>query len=514
MKTVALQMKFFVLFVGLVFSGPLLMAQSLEWLKQIGGLADERVTDLKIDKQGNIIIAGTFQFVADFDPGPGEFVLTSKGLSDVFIAKYDSLGNLIWANQFGSIYDDYQRVFVEIDPLGTVYLALSGSYGNPVEFYSTNLTYKINSVASTKSFILQFDLNGASGRLKYFNSQILCLAFDDRNNQFIQFAMDSATLIIDGVLTNSIAVGTGIFLVKMAKFAEIKWAKQIGNSLQLSNRIQIDQAGSAYCLSNFKDTYNTIINGKSENLISVEQADMLLSKVDSTGDFRWVKQLTGVNSVAVLANLALLGNEVVVCGGFIDRIIIDPPKEKKFLLAIDACRNNAFFFCKISQGGSFINIRDATQWGATGECITARKSLILQNKIYIYSLSNIVYTYNTDFSELARTELKYSHISTDKFSFQGYDDKLVISADFQGKFDFDPTCRLVELTSNIQSKDIFLLRLNLTESSKVIDSILGKREICFGEPLELISPLVASSSWSPGQTWAINYDFEKPNWHK
>jgi len=48
---------------------------------------------LKLDKQDNIFVAGTFEGTKDFDPGPDEYKLTSAGQSEIFIQKLRQCAN-------------------------------------------------------------------------------------------------------------------------------------------------------------------------------------------------------------------------------------------------------------------------------------------------------------------------------------------------------------------------------------------------------------------------------------
>lgn len=86
----------------------------LQWLKSINSdyIAYARII---FDKQGNIYHIGHFQSLVhfpfnlnhigptDFDPGVGNTNTYSKGKGDLFIAKYDSLGNFIWVKHFGNL---------------------------------------------------------------------------------------------------------------------------------------------------------------------------------------------------------------------------------------------------------------------------------------------------------------------------------------------------------------------------------------------------------------------------
>lgn len=88
-----------------------------------------------VDKASNLYITGGFKDTVDFDPGPGVNELTptpwspafplSNNTTDIFVAKYDSAGNLAWAHSFGNHYDDAGRG-VAADRFGNVFV--SGTY--------------------------------------------------------------------------------------------------------------------------------------------------------------------------------------------------------------------------------------------------------------------------------------------------------------------------------------------------------------------------------------------------
>ena len=79
-------------------------AQNLSWAKTINTTYSDYVYDLKVDEEGSVIICGSFRYTIDFDPGPGIANMTSAGGTgaDIFIAKYESLGNYLWVHMFGT----------------------------------------------------------------------------------------------------------------------------------------------------------------------------------------------------------------------------------------------------------------------------------------------------------------------------------------------------------------------------------------------------------------------------
>ena len=71
------------------------------WAQKIGGFENDNGSDVAVDVNGNIYIAGSFNNFVDFDPGPGTALLNGAGNGDIFFGKYDASGNYVWAKQIG-----------------------------------------------------------------------------------------------------------------------------------------------------------------------------------------------------------------------------------------------------------------------------------------------------------------------------------------------------------------------------------------------------------------------------
>jgi len=86
-----------------------------------GGAAHDEGRCIVADEAGNIFLAGTFGGNAVF----GSTSLTSTGGKDIFLAKYNHLGNLQWIQQIGGSLDD-EVTGIGLDSIGNIFL--SGSF--------------------------------------------------------------------------------------------------------------------------------------------------------------------------------------------------------------------------------------------------------------------------------------------------------------------------------------------------------------------------------------------------
>jgi len=94
-----------------------------------GALACGRA--ITTDPDNNILITGYFSGDADFDPTGGQFLVTSAGVNDAFVAKYTPSLQLVWVRTFGSTGNDY-GVDIACDPLSNVFV--TGTFEETVDF--------------------------------------------------------------------------------------------------------------------------------------------------------------------------------------------------------------------------------------------------------------------------------------------------------------------------------------------------------------------------------------------
>jgi hypothetical protein len=107
-------------------------AGEFAWAKLTGGCANEDYgSSLTTDRFGNTYTIGRFEYVGDFDPGPGVFNMTGYGNVDVFMMKLNSSGNFVWARQLGGGGNDLGTC-VTLDAGGNIFT--TGSFESTADF--------------------------------------------------------------------------------------------------------------------------------------------------------------------------------------------------------------------------------------------------------------------------------------------------------------------------------------------------------------------------------------------
>ncbi|MBK7303784.1 MAG: SBBP repeat-containing protein [Saprospiraceae bacterium] len=122
------------------------------WAKLLAkGTSTSQAGSVNVDASGNVYTTGTFLGAPDFDPGPGNYNLTTNGLYDIFMSKLDSDGNFLWALQFGESNNDSGGSI--LDPSGNIYT--TGYFSGTVDFNPSEETYNLSSAGIYDIFVLK-----------------------------------------------------------------------------------------------------------------------------------------------------------------------------------------------------------------------------------------------------------------------------------------------------------------------------------------------------------------------
>jgi hypothetical protein len=135
---------------GDIFISKLDASGNFVWAKHMPGVgltSGDAGKDIATDVNGNVYLSGIFTATIDADPGAGTYTLVSAGGSDLFIAKLDAGGNLVWVGQMGGT-NTGQANSMALDAAGNIYSA--GSFAGTSDFDPGASTF--NMTASSSGF--------------------------------------------------------------------------------------------------------------------------------------------------------------------------------------------------------------------------------------------------------------------------------------------------------------------------------------------------------------------------
>lgn len=147
----------------LLLAGFIPLQQSMaSWPVQFGGANDEEVIDMAVDGDGNIVVVGMFVGKNYFPVGNGDSLLEleSAGDKDIFVASYNSGGDVNWVKRIGGIGTDTVNTVV-IDHENAIYI--NGNIGSGDATFSID---KETSLSANTGFSGKFFAGGSKAWAK------------------------------------------------------------------------------------------------------------------------------------------------------------------------------------------------------------------------------------------------------------------------------------------------------------------------------------------------------------
>ena len=270
------------------------------WAKNVGGAAYDWENELIVDEAGNVYITGSFSGTADFDPGAGLYNLTSAGSDDIFIAKFDDDGNLVWAKSMGGANDD-SGTSLALDDSGNLYSA--GDFWGNADLDPGAGVYNLSSKGYYDIYISKLDMNGEFVWAKSVGGT----ATDSPTG----IEIDSAGYVYStGSFHNTVDFdpGAGIsnltsngywdfYISKYDNNGNFVWARTLGGTLSdNSYGIELDTSGNVYTIGGFVSTVDFDPGIGIYNLSSAGNGDVFISSLDTNGNFVWAKNMGGTGN--------------------------------------------------------------------------------------------------------------------------------------------------------------------------------------------------------------------------
>ena len=245
------------------------------WFQQLSADCSIGGIGVAISTTGSVYVAGTTGCALPGNTALGDF--------DLFLARYDSSGTLVWVRQFGT--DQYDVAYgVAADGAGAAYI---------VADTAGSLDGTVNDDGTTDLAVIKF---GADGTLLWAHQ----LGATDPTAPATADGRGIATDATDGIYAAGVTSGRfdgnasfgqeDIVLVKFDSSGNKLWSRQYGTSgFDFAHAVATDPAGNIYVTGEPGGTFSDSPTGGS----------VFLLKYDGAGNRLWTRQRGVVNADAL-----------------------------------------------------------------------------------------------------------------------------------------------------------------------------------------------------------------------
>jgi hypothetical protein len=309
MKTVKMKLCFIITICSLLCSLSFAQVPPWQWIKDADGSDRDWAYSVALDAQGNAYVAGVFQ-------SPtltlGSFTLSNAGQYDIFLAKYNPAGQVVWAKSVGGPLSEW-AVAINVDNAGSLYL--TGYYHSAYVLFG--MVTLINQGFSD-IYLAKYDTNGTALWAKSVggtgSESASCVTTDASGDVYIAGGFTSPALAFGPITLTHSGMTSDVFLAKYDSNGTEIWARGAGSpDNDGASSVAVDASGHVYLTGSF---HGDLIGFDLFALTNVNpgwgSSDLFLVKYDAGGDVIWAKSAGGIygdeaNGIRLDAN----GNPVI-----------------------------------------------------------------------------------------------------------------------------------------------------------------------------------------------------------
>ena len=344
------------------------------WAQRGAGSFGEFITGVVTDSFGNVLISGHFTSpTVTF----GQLTLTNSNSSssdDIFLVKYDSNGNVIWAKKYGGNGDDIANNLA-YDNANKI--CLTGTFDGTSMVFGSDTLYN---GGAYDMFVVELDTSGnpiwARSATGVRSENGLDVFIDKSGEVVVAGVFSSTTSTFDTILINntSIPYNWDIFLAKYNSNGDLSWVKHSGGAAaEWSQGVVVDTNGNIYLTGTFENpsiTFDTI----SINNSGPGSREVFLTKYNATGNALWTKSIAGINNDEVNSIFIDDSGYVYLTGGYLSaNLIIDT-------ITLISNGNSDAYIAKFNNSG---NVAWAKRIASNGYDEGTAMTIDAKNNLYI-----------------------------------------------------------------------------------------------------------------------------------
>lgn len=274
------------------------------WAKNAGSTGDDYGGSIAVNSKGEVFVTGSICVLATSSCSAtfGSLTLSSKGDSDVFLAKLDATGNFLWVKGMGGTGEDYDGGLA-LDTSGNPHVVGSFCYGATSTCTATVVTGTVTSKGGEDIFVAKLD---DTGKLLWTKSAggtgddfAPGLHVDGTGNVHISgYICESGATGCNATFGSKTLTGQGesdAFLAKLDSSGNTLWALSFGStSSDYAGHMAVNAAGEIFltgsiCYDSGGTTCTARVDSNLPTLTSKGEEEIFIAKFDANGTAKWAK---------------------------------------------------------------------------------------------------------------------------------------------------------------------------------------------------------------------------------
>lgn len=266
--------------------------------------------EVKTGPSGDIVVRGSFSSSLDLGGGP---LPESVGSSTLFVAKFDSSGNLVWTKDFGNP-DEQAPSGVAIDKTGAILLA--GLLMSTFDFGGGPLTPTPNlepdgDEVAHDAFLVKYDASGQHVWSKLYGGE----GYQKFSSIAVDAADNAIVLIRNAGILNLGShhfTGQSDIVASFDSRGDHLFSAALPTTWGNAKRIAVSESGEVFVAGTFRDTIG--LEGKS--LMSAGGYDMFVVRIDADHTVRTGERFGGAGDDDLWGLAASRNGDVALAGDF------------------------------------------------------------------------------------------------------------------------------------------------------------------------------------------------------
>jgi hypothetical protein len=345
------------------------------WAMNLGatttGVSENTIThDIAVDGNGDIIIVGEYRGLnVDFAPRGGNATLltstNSGGVLDGFIAKYNTLGQCIWAMGMGSNSSSDELLGVEVDAANNIYITgrLDDNLGSGININPLGTAHLLNtSNNSNDAVLIKYDPNG----IHQWDLSIGNTGIDYGYDVHVVGNLVYLGGRFQGINTDFNPLGTSILRTSVGSYDAFlaqyntanglcNWAVSYGSTgSEEVKEIDTDATGDVYVIGAFQNSVDLDPGAGTNTVVSNGSNDIYLAKFNTSGTHVWGFGIGGA-SIDYGYDISVDGANVYATGKFRQTADFDPSAGTVNITAQGGTTSDETFIAKYTTAGVYAN---------------------------------------------------------------------------------------------------------------------------------------------------------------